>query len=174
MIIKSQILQKRHALERDNLHSRLIFSPQYLPLASHSYCATHFELHFYLFSQIHAVNYIFLSRASHTQKIFNIFPDRGAMEILFSSHNEQILSHISKILAYFFLSLIKPQSWIPFSTEKTSIFLAFESVKKNLAGIFPKDKCPIKVLWDRSHDEGLVTFTWRGWKIHSVDVCVLN
>lgn len=105
MIIKSQILQKRHALERDNLHSRLIFSPQYLPLASHSYCAANFELHFYLFSQLHTMNYIFLSRTSHTQKIFNVFPDRETTEILSSSHNEQILSHISKLLAYYYYFL---------------------------------------------------------------------
>ena len=52
--------------------------------------------------------------------------------------------------------------------------IGIQTSEKNLPRIFPKDRCPIKAFWDQSHDEELVTSTWTGWKIYSLDVCVLN
>lgn len=66
---------------------------------------------------------------------------------------------------WFFKSPIKTQSWILLIPGKTSISFAFKAVQKKI--VFPKERCPIRVLWDQSHDERLVTSTWRDWKMHS-------
>lgn len=71
-----------------------------------------------------------------------------------------------------FLCPIKTKSCILFITGKAFISLALKPVGKNI--VFPEDGCPIKVLWDQSHDERLVASTWRDWEIHSLGMCDLN
>ena len=93
MIIKSQILQNRHALEHDNLHSRLIF---YFP-NTHSFLTFllcyRFKKDFsVLSSRCHELYHIFLSTRSHAQKMMNKSPYTGVMEISSRCNEKTYLS----------------------------------------------------------------------------------